>query len=119
MLKFITGSSGENRHVCKARPGGIIPRMRGKLKFDRQEAMARVEMVRAIAGLSKRQFALSLGIAPTNYGGCLRGAQFLTADHLFTLWQKYGADPAYVMGGRKDGLPLSLAQRIAELEANA
>lgn len=67
--------------------------------------------------MPKGRFAGALGMHPPNYSRLLKGDFFLTADQLYTVWRLYGADPAYIMDGREDGLSASLIAKLRELEA--
>lgn len=82
-------------------------------------AVKRLEKVRAAHKLTRRDFSAALGIYASNYTRLCKGEFFLTADQLYTIWRLYGADPAYIMEGREDGLPGTLLEKIRALGATS
>ena len=57
-----------------------MPDLQPRFIVDRLEAIERVERVRQAHNLTKGRFAMTLGMAPSNYSRVLKGDFFLTLD---------------------------------------
>ena len=87
-----------------------------KFIVERLDAMERVDFARRALGLSRAAFCRELGLYPPNYSKLMKAEIFLTVDQLYTLYRRYGVDPAFVLDGKTSELPVSLLEKMHALE---
>ena len=104
---------------CPPRHDARMADLQPRFIVDRLEAIERVERVRKAHNLTKGKFAMTLGMAPSNYSRVLKGEFFLTTDQLFTLWQLYNAEPRYILRGVESGLSAELLEKIRAQDATS
>ena len=73
-------------------------------KVRRMEKIKRLEEIRIELGLSKQDFAPLLGVTPNYYTHISNdnGKGHLRLEHLESLLEKQGVNPAWVLAGRGD-----------------
>lgn len=74
-------------------------------RIDRQNFGARVAAIRERSGLTKKDFAASIGVAQGNYIQVERGERLLTIDQIYTAYLKYGIPMEYFLLGLEANLP--------------
>jgi len=73
--------------------------------FDRDAALYRLQRVQEKSGLTKSDFAASLGIAKSDYRMVEVGDRFLTVDQLYRLYMRHGVPMEYIVLGHEKDLP--------------
>lgn len=83
---------------------------------DSREAVARrLEAIRAIEGLSKKDFAEKAGVAPQSYNGYTNGTRELSFDAARRFRKTYGLPLEFIVYGNPRDLPLRYAAAASNL----
>ncbi|MFY0633653.1 MAG: helix-turn-helix transcriptional regulator [Vannielia sp.] len=73
--------------------------------IDREAFRKRLQWVRERSGLSKTDFAESIGMPKGNYGQVESGNRMLTVDQMYTVYVVHGVPLEYLVMGRETDLP--------------
>ncbi|MGC0225173.1 helix-turn-helix domain-containing protein [Pseudooceanicola nitratireducens] len=72
---------------------------------DRDAFAQRLVYVREKLGLSKTEFATSLGLSKSNYGQVEAGNRMLTVDQIYKCFIVHGVPMEYLLAGQEARLP--------------
>ncbi|WP_010137563.1 helix-turn-helix domain-containing protein [Oceanicola sp. S124] len=72
---------------------------------DREAFARRVTFVREKLGLTKKDFADSIGITKSNYSQVEQGNRMLTVDQLYRCFLVHGVPMEYLLVGQEARLP--------------
>lgn len=72
---------------------------------DRTAFARRLTYVRETLGLSKKDFAESIGITKSNYSQVEKSERMLTVDQLYRLFMVHGVPMEYLLVGQETRLP--------------
>ena len=75
---------------------------------DREAFARRLTYVREKLGLSKKDFAESIGITKSNYTQVEKGERMLTVDQIYRAFIVHGVPMEYLLVGQETRLPESL-----------
>lgn len=74
-------------------------------QVDRDAVRARLTYIREKTGLSKKDFAESIGISKSNYSQVESGNRMLTVDQIYNVFVIYGVPMEYLIAGQESNLP--------------
>ncbi|MDE4303590.1 helix-turn-helix transcriptional regulator [Phaeobacter gallaeciensis] len=74
-------------------------------QVDREAFQARIIYIREKSGLSKKDFAESIGVSKSNYSQVESGNRMLTVDQLYNVFVIYGVPMEYLLAGQESNLP--------------
>lgn len=87
-----------------------------RVRYDEDwqaEVGRRLDEARQALALDHAEVARNAGISPQRWSNYITGLRPISLDIALFLCDKYGLTLDYIYRGRYDGLPLSLAERLA------